>query len=61
MAEFQKILNRRDIVFADPVGTLAHPQLGRAYVVSGDMTKAESAYLGFLTLWKNADPDLVAF
>jgi eukaryotic-like serine/threonine-protein kinase len=57
-AEFQKVLNHRGIVLADPVGTLAHLQLGRAYVVSGDLTKARSAYRDFLTLWKDADPDL---
>ena len=57
-AEFQKVLNHRGIVLADPIGALAHLQLGRAYVVSGDMTKAKSAYQDFLTLWKDADPDI---
>jgi tetratricopeptide (TPR) repeat protein len=56
--EFQKILNHRGIVLADPIGALAHLQLGRAYVLSGDQTKAKSAYQGFLALWKDADPDL---
>jgi tetratricopeptide (TPR) repeat protein len=57
-AEFQKVLDHRGIVFADPIGVLAHLQLGRAYVISGDMAKAKSAYQDFLTLWKNADADL---
>jgi len=57
-AEFQKVLNHRGIVGADPVGALAHLQLGRAHAVSGDTTKAKIAYQGFLTLWKDADPDL---
>ena len=57
-AEFQKVLNHRGIVLADPIGALAHLQLGRAYVVSGDKTKAKSAYQDFLTLWKDADADL---
>ena len=57
-AEFQKVLNHRGIVLADPISALAHLQLGRAYVVSGDITKAKSAYQDFLTLWKNADPDI---
>jgi tetratricopeptide (TPR) repeat protein len=57
-AEFQKVLNHRGIVLADPVGSLAHLQLGRAYVVSGDITRAKSAYQDFLALWKNADADL---
>ena len=57
-AEFQKVLNHRGIVLADPIGALAHLQLGRAYVVSGDKVKAKSAYQDFLTLWKDADPDI---
>jgi len=57
-SEFQKILDHRGIVLADPVGTLAYLQLGRAYVVSGDKTKAKSSYKRFLTLWKDADPDM---
>ncbi len=57
-AEFQKILDHRGIVVSDPVGALAHVQLGRAYALSGDKTKAKSAYQDFLTLWKNADPDI---
>jgi tetratricopeptide (TPR) repeat protein len=57
-AEFQKVLNHRGVVLADPIGALAHLQLGRAYASSGDSAKAKSAYEGFLTLWKDADPDL---
>ena len=58
-AEFQKVLNHRGIVLADPVGTLAHLQLGRANVVSGDLTKAKSAYQDFLTICKDGDPDIL--
>ena len=50
--------NHRGIVLADPIGALAHLQLGRAYVVSGDRTRAKSAYQDFLTLWKDADADI---
>src|SRR5437773_463373 len=60
-AEFQKILNHRGIVGADPIGALAHLQLGRAYTSSGDNAKAKSAYEDFLTLWKDADPDIPIF
>jgi eukaryotic-like serine/threonine-protein kinase len=56
--EFQKILDHRGIVISDPIGALAHMQLGRAYAMSGDRTKAKSAYRDFLTLWKDADPDI---
>ncbi len=57
-AEFQKILDHRGIVGADPIGALAHLQLGRTFALSGDKTKAKAAYQDFLTLWKDADPDL---
>ena len=58
VAEFQKILDHRGIVGADPIGALAHLQLGRAFVLSGDTIKAKAAYQDFLTLWKDADPDI---
>jgi len=32
--------------------------LGRAYAMSGDTAKAKAAYEDFLTLWKDADPDI---
>jgi tetratricopeptide (TPR) repeat protein len=57
-AEFQKILDHRGIAVCDPIGALAHVQLGRAYALAGDKTKAKSAYQDFLTLWKDADPDI---
>ncbi len=56
--EFQKILDHRGIVLSDPIGALAHLQLARAYVLSGEKTKAKSAYQDFLTLWKDADPHI---
>jgi Tfp pilus assembly protein PilF len=57
-AEFQKILGHRGIVISDPIGAFAHLQLGRAYALSGDKTKARSAYKDFLILWKDADPGI---
>ena len=57
-AEFQKILDHRGIVGADPIGALAHVQLGRAFVLSGDKIKAKAAYQDSLTLRKDADPDI---
>jgi serine/threonine protein kinase/tetratricopeptide (TPR) repeat protein len=57
-AEFQEILDHRGIVISDPIGALAHLQLGRAFALSGDKTKAKTAYQDFLTLWKDADPDI---
>jgi serine/threonine protein kinase/Tfp pilus assembly protein PilF len=60
-AEFQKILDHRGIVLSDPIGALAHLQLGRALALSGDKTRAKTAYQDFLTLWKDADPDIPIF
>ena len=40
--EFQKILDHRGIVWNEPIGALAHWQLGRAYVLQGDGAKAKS-------------------
>jgi eukaryotic-like serine/threonine-protein kinase len=56
--EFQKILDHRGIVASDPIGALAHLQLGRAYAMQGDTAKAKAAYQDFLTLWKDADLDV---
>jgi predicted Zn-dependent protease len=57
-AEFQKILDHRGIVINEPIGALAHLQLGRAYALLGDNVEAKTAYQDFLTLWKEADPDI---
>jgi hypothetical protein len=57
-AEFQKILDHRGIVGADPIGVLAHLQLGRTFALTGDTVKAKLAYGDFLTLWKDADSDI---
>jgi len=57
-AEFQKLLDHRGIVLNSPLGALAHLQLGRAYVMSGNTAKAKAAYQDFLTLWKDADADI---
>ena len=57
-AEFQKILDHPGAVRSEPIGALAHLQLGRAFALSGEQDKARSAYKDFLTLWKDADPDI---
>jgi tetratricopeptide (TPR) repeat protein len=60
-AEFQKILDRRGLVGCDPMGAIARVQLARALALSGDKAKAKTAYLDFLTLWKDADPGIPIF
>jgi tetratricopeptide (TPR) repeat protein len=54
-AEYQRILDHRGLVLADPEGVIARLQLGRALASAGDKTKAKAAYEDFLTLWKDAD------
>jgi tetratricopeptide (TPR) repeat protein len=57
-AEFQKILDHPGVARSEPIGALARLELGRAFALSGDMIKAKAAYQEFLTLWKDADPDI---
>jgi len=57
-AEFQRIVDHRSIVLADPMDAMARLQLARALVLSGDTVKAKRAYDDLLTLWKNADANI---
>jgi len=61
--EFQKIIEHPGIAQTFPPGPGALPHLGlaRAYVLQGDREKARAAYQDFLTLWKEADPDIPIF
>ena len=56
--EFQKILDHRGIALNSVWGALAHLQLARAQVMMGDKDAARKSYQDFLTLWKDADPDI---
>jgi tetratricopeptide (TPR) repeat protein len=56
--EFQKIIDHRGIVINEPIGVLAHLGLARGYALQGDTAKARAAYQDFLSLWKDADPDI---
>jgi eukaryotic-like serine/threonine-protein kinase len=57
-AEFQKILDHPGVVVNEPIGALARLGLARAHVLNGDIEKARATYQDFLTLWKDADPDI---
>ncbi len=57
-AEFQKILDHRGLVGADPIGVLAHLKLASVFHLSGDDVKAKAAYQEFLTPWSHADQDI---
>lgn len=57
-AAFQQIIDHPGLVENCLPGALARLQIGRAYVLQGDTTRAKAAYKDFLTLWKDADPDI---
>ena len=56
--EFQTILDHRGLFSLSPIYPLAHLGLARAYVLQGDAVRARAVYQDFLTLWKDADPDV---
>jgi hypothetical protein len=57
-AEFQKILDHPGVVLFSPIGALAHLEIARAFTLQGETAKARVAYQDFLSLWKDADPDI---
>jgi serine/threonine protein kinase/Flp pilus assembly protein TadD len=59
--EFLKILDHPGVAINEPVGALAHLGIARAYAMQGDTAKAKATYQDFLTLWKDADPDIPVF
>jgi serine/threonine protein kinase/Flp pilus assembly protein TadD len=58
VGEFQKFLDERGVTVNCPLAALARLQLARAYVLVGDSKRAAGRYQDFLTLWKDADPDV---
>jgi eukaryotic-like serine/threonine-protein kinase len=56
--EFQKYVDHRTMVWNCPLAPLAHLGIARAYALQGGLAQARAAYQGFLTLWKDADPDI---
>jgi len=56
VAEFQQMIAFRWMEY--PLRALARLQLGRAYAMAGDTAKAKASYQDFLTLWKDADPNI---
>ena len=68
---FQKILDHSGIVWNCWTGALAHLGVARANVLQARTSqgaeadaarvRALAAYKGFLTLWKDADPDIPIF
>jgi serine/threonine protein kinase/DNA-binding winged helix-turn-helix (wHTH) protein/tetratricopeptide (TPR) repeat protein len=59
--EFQKLIDHPGIVGDFVTGAIAHLQLGRAQAMTGDYAAAGKSYEEFLTLWRDADPDLPVY
>jgi len=67
-AEFQKILDHPGVVQNEPIGALAHLGVARANALQARTSqgadadaarvRALAAYKDFLTLWRDADPDI---
>jgi eukaryotic-like serine/threonine-protein kinase len=66
--EFQKILDRQVLLAFSPIRALANLYLARAYAMQSNSlpgpeadaarAKARAAYESFVTLWKDADPEV---
>jgi len=57
-SQFQQVIDHPGVDPLSPVHPLARLGLARAYALQGDTIKARAAYQQFLTLWKNADPNI---
>jgi tetratricopeptide (TPR) repeat protein len=58
VAEFLKINAHHGVVLNEPIGALAYLGIARAYALRDDAAMSQMAYQDFLTLWKDADPDI---
>jgi tetratricopeptide (TPR) repeat protein len=56
--EFQRLIDNPGLCWDFITGSLARLQLGRAQRLMGDNASARESYKEFLTIWKDADPDV---
>ena len=57
-AEFRRLLDHRGVVQNSILGALSRLELARAEVLMGDVEDGRIQYSDFLSLWKDADPDI---
>jgi tetratricopeptide (TPR) repeat protein/predicted Ser/Thr protein kinase len=55
---YQRVLDVKSFIGADPVVPLSHLGMARAYALQGDKANSRVAYQNFFGIWKNADPDI---
>jgi DNA-binding winged helix-turn-helix (wHTH) protein/tRNA A-37 threonylcarbamoyl transferase component Bud32/tetratricopeptide (TPR) repeat protein len=60
-AQFQKLIDNPGFSVRHVIGPLARLQLGRAQKMMGDNVSARKSYEEFLSIWKDADPDLPVY
>lgn len=58
VTEFQKMLDLRGLMMADPAGARVRLEKARSLARLGDRAGARGAYEDFLSLWKDADPNV---
>lgn len=56
-AEFRKLVDHPGIMVNFITGSLVYLQLGRAYAMGGESSRARAAYRQFFALWRGADAD----
>jgi len=56
--QFQKLIDNPGFSVRHVIGPLARLQLGRAQKMMGDNASARKSYEEFLSIWKDADPEL---
>jgi eukaryotic-like serine/threonine-protein kinase len=59
--EFQKLIDNPGLCWGYITCPLARLQLGRAARLMGDSASARASYEEFLSIWKDADPDLPVY
>ncbi len=59
--QFQKLIDNPGFSVRHVIGPLAWLQLGRAQKMMGDNASAHKSYEKFLSIWKDADPDIPVY
>ena len=56
--QFQKMVDHRGCVQSFLLGTIVHLQLAHGFAAPEGNIKERAAYQDFLTLWRDADPEI---